>query len=154
MHPEQTGSPVWVLVLYGPLGGPWMLVASCPGRMLDTRDSRVASFIPSMTMVGSMYGGRSPISDGVIVSPKAAFTVHDAGRRIFSLFLRPVPEVEAPLSMITLFSFEAIPRTRCAGPTAYRRFSLALGPLRSFCSIRRGGVGAVRSITNGLPERG
>ena len=80
-----------------------------------------------MTMVGSIYGGRSPISDGVIVSPRAAFTVHDAGRRFFNLFLRPVPDVEAPLSMITLFSFEAIPRTRYAGPTACRRFSLALG---------------------------
>ena len=43
-------------------------------------DSRVMYFIPSMTMVGSMYGGRSPISDGVMVSPKAAFTVHDARR--------------------------------------------------------------------------
>ena len=38
MHPEQSGSPVWVLVLYGPLSGPWMLVALCPGRMLNTRD--------------------------------------------------------------------------------------------------------------------
>ena len=117
-------------------------------------DSRVVSFIPSMTMVGSMYGGRSPISDGVMVSPEAAFNVHDAGRKFFNLFLRPVPDVEAPLSMITLFSFEAIPRTRRAGPTACRRFSLALGPLRSFCNTLRGGVGAVRSTTNGLPERG
>ena len=78
-------------------------------------DSRVVCFIPSMTMVRSMYGGRSPISDGVMVSSKAAFTVHDAGRRFFNLFLRPVPDVETPLSMITLFSFEAISRTRCAG---------------------------------------
>ena len=82
------------------------------------------SFIPSMTMVESMNGGRSPISDGVMVSPKAAFTVHDAGHRFSNLFLRPVPDVEAPLSMITLFSFEAIHRTRCAGRTACRRFSL------------------------------
>ena len=113
-------------------------------------DSRVVSFIPSITMAG----GRSPISDGVMISPKTAFTVHDAGRKLFNSFLRLVPDVEAPLSMITLFSFEAIPRTRYAGLTACRNFSLALGPLRSFCSTRRGGVGAVRSTTNGLPERG
>ena len=31
-------------------------------------DSRVVSLIPSMTMVGSMYGGMSPISDDVMVS--------------------------------------------------------------------------------------
>ena len=95
-------------------------------------DSRVVSFIPSMTMVGSMYDGRSPISDDMIVSPKAAFIVHDAGSRFFNLFLRPVPDMEAPLSMITLFSFEAIPRTQCAGPTACSRFSLAFGVFAKF----------------------
>ena len=65
-------------------------------------DSRVVFFIPSITIVGSMYGGRSPISDGVIVSPKAALTVHVAGRMFFNVFLRPVPDVDAPLSIIIL----------------------------------------------------
>lgn len=92
----------------------------------------------------------SPISDGVKVSPKAALTVHDAGLMFFNLLLRPVPDVEAPLSMIILFSFAAIDRIRCDGPTACRRLSLALGPLRSFGSTRLCFAGEVRSTTYAL----
>lgn len=116
-------------------------------------ESKVVSFIPSITMVGNMYGGRSPISVGVMVSPKAALTVHDAGRRFLSLFLRPVPEVEAPLSMITLFLFVSIARIRCDGPTACRRLSLALLLFRSFGSTRLAGAGDVRSTTGPLTGR-
>ena len=63
------------------------------------------SFISSMTMVESMYGGRSPISVGANDSPKAALTVHLVGLMLVSCPLCPVPDVEAPLSMIVLFIF-------------------------------------------------
>ena len=76
MHPERIGSPVWVLVLYGPLSGPWMLVALCPGRMLDIRDSvlphrcgcmllqwSVAGVIPSLLYQDVLgHGGRGRIA--------------------------------------------------------------------------------------------
>ena len=110
-------------------------------------DSRVVSFIPSITIVWSMYGGRSPISDGLIVSPKAAFTVQDAGLRFFNLPLRPVPDVDAPLSMMVLFLSAAIARIRCEGPTACRKLKLAGDFLRSLGRTRLGRAGDVRSTT-------
>ena len=64
----------------------------------------MVSFIWSMTIVLSMNGGKSPISVGWAVSPKAAETLHDVGLRSRRLLRNPVPDVDAPLSMTDLSS--------------------------------------------------
>lgn len=111
------------------------------------------SFIPSMTTVGSMCGGRSPISVGVIVSPKAALTVHLAGLKFLSLLLSPVPDVEAPLSIMTLSVLVARDMTLCVGPSACRRFKVSVEDFRSFLRDDLG-TGVTKSTTSGVLERG
>ena len=84
-------------------------------------DRRVLSLSPSMAIVGSMYGGRSPISAGWYVSLKAALTVHVDGQMFLSLLLSPVPDVDAPLSMMTLLECTSRERRDCDDPDTWSR---------------------------------
>ena len=117
-------------------------------------DSRVVSFISLMMMVGSMYGGRSPISVGLMVSPNAALTVHVDGLMFFSLPLCPVPDVDAPLSMMTLLPLASIDRMRWDGPSTWSRFMESGLGLRSFGSAFFFLGGDTRSMMKGVPRYG
>ena len=76
-------------------------------------------------IVSSMSGGRSPVSVGCSDSPKAAVTLQDVGLMLMSFDLSPVPDVDAPLSMMMRSASLLIDMMECFWFVTVRSFKFA-----------------------------
>lgn len=92
-------------------------------------ESNVIEFICSMTIVSSMRGGKRPASFGCIASPNAAVTLHVVGLMLRSFDLSPVPDVDAPLSMMILSVSCCMERILCSGRFTVSKFIPDFGDL-------------------------
>ena len=76
-------------------------------------------------IVSSMSGGRSLVSVGCSDSPKAAVTLQDVGLMFMSFDLSPVPDVDAPLSMMMRSASLLIDVMECSWFATVRSFKSA-----------------------------